>query len=414
MKLTDHQSAAMHSLLAAMTTQPLVSLAGPAGSGKTTLIRELYGNFNPRDVAIVTPTNKAAKVLRDKGLPATTLYVPFFAPEKVKGKGLRFNACCDMAAVPEGKIDFIDTIILDEGSMLNSWPLSKLQQMCRRLILVGDPHQLPPVNDRQHPRGKFNALRHTAVLSEVLRQTDGSPILELAGAIRSGDKYGDLLSRFQPEDAFVNTMAQDYPPQLIAFTNKERARLNRGVRRINGHRGPLPQPGERLICASNYSDILLNGTEVTLRNLEWDEHSPLATAWLIVDGVEKAVAATISMPYFLNDQPRGTTDALSEMLVDWRFRELEDTALGDALEEALKPRFGYAITAHAAQGSEYDSVAVLDQRDVMRAVQVEGVQAIPTDEFIRRWVYTAITRARHELIVAPTWWAGNVTMAEAA
>ena len=83
MKLTFEQHCAVQSL--AESNKSEMSLAGPAGSGKTTLIKALAEAFD--DVEICTPTNKAAFVLRSKGLEANTIFKTFFIPEIVENIG---------------------------------------------------------------------------------------------------------------------------------------------------------------------------------------------------------------------------------------------------------------------------------------------------------------------------------------
>ena len=67
------------------------------------------------------------------------------------------------------------------------------------------------------------------------------------------------------------------------------------------------------------------------------------------------------------------------------------------------------MTAHKAQGSEFDKVCVIDQRNViklMTAAAIErGEESLSPEELARRWIYTAVTRAKKELTIAGTWWA---------
>ena len=72
----------------------------------------------------------------------------------------------------------------------------------------------------------------------------------------------------------------------------------------------------------------------------------------------------------------------------------------------LEATFAYCLTAHKAQGSEWQDVVVFDQRSLIRKVAENDPRgALSPDEFARRWTYTAITRARKNLYWAPTWYA---------
>jgi len=82
MKLTDEQERALIQIQELREDGAKeIRFAGPAGTGKTTLIRQLLADLPGADIEVVTPTNKAAKVLRSKGVPASTLYSVFFTPE---------------------------------------------------------------------------------------------------------------------------------------------------------------------------------------------------------------------------------------------------------------------------------------------------------------------------------------------
>lgn len=422
MQLTPHQERAKATLIEALASgAPEVSLSGPAGSGKTTMAKQTLADLVDRvhDVAIVAPTNKAAKVLNDKGLFATTIHSQFFIADKQPGKKLKFYSAAEYVrrglALPEGKRDFAEIIAIDEASMLNSWVLGELRKMCNQLILIGDQHQLPPVNDLIMPAGYFNTRRHTAELSEILRQSEGSPILDLATAIRTGAPFEALMRQFFPIEAFSDVAAE--LPQFIAFTNKERARVNRLVRARHGLYGALPEKGEKVICASNYDDLLLNGTEATVASFEWNGTSRRASILLDVgrgDRVERR-EASICMLAFLNDLQNSQRAEYNDLMTDWERQLKNNPTAASFAEEDLVLRFGYCITAHAAQGSEYQDVVVIDQTSKLEwAGKQNGSKGMSADEFVRRWMYTAVTRARQNLIIAPEWWAANVSVGRAA
>lgn len=394
-----------------------VSLSGPAGSGKTTLMKsficELVDNVN--DVALVAPTNKAAKVLNDKGLFATTIHSQFFVSLEQRGRPPKFISAYEFTKtggkLPEGKRDFADIIAVDEASMLNSWVLGELRKMCDQLVLVGDPHQLPPVNDRQNPAGYFNSLKHTAKLTEILRQAEGSPILDLATAIRTGKPYDPTMRQFFPELGFADVAAD--LPQFIAFTNKERAKLNRLIRLRHGFSEALPSPGEKVICASNFDDRLLNGTEGLVVEFKWNGVSRLAEIDIEVgtgDHTEVRKANMCMLRFFQDLQP-GQRGQYDDLMIEWERQIKNNPEMG---AEDLVLRYGYCITAHAAQGSEYPSVVVIDQRGALRYAGEQSGNGMSADEYVRRWMYTAITRARKELVIAPEWWANGAVVGVAA
>lgn len=416
MELTQEQKTAV----AAITESPgrEAALAGPAGSGKTTLLKSIQDHYvglsgyddvedDISDVEVCTPTNKAAQVLRTKGVSANTLYKIFFMPEmvenlnssgKVVSRWLKFTPCNEYSgALPSGKRRHAEVIIVDEASMLQTWVVAKLRKMCNKLILIGDPHQLPPVKDKLIPGGYFNTLDHVAVLKTIHRQTEGSDILGLATAIRGeSPKVQSYINSFRPEMEFEDAVSNGY--QFIAFTNKERSRINTIVRKLLGRGGVLPEPGDKMISTDNFNDVLLNGTCFTCRSFEWEDQSK-RWARLTLELEDGTVQAPwIDMEYFFRDQLVSQTKGYAP----FGDRLTTDPAM-------LSVTYSYCMTAHKAQGSEWDKVAVIDQRNVIKimtdAAIARGENSLTGEETARRWIYTAVTRARKELIIAGQWWA---------
>jgi exodeoxyribonuclease-5 len=403
MNLTQDQSAAIDAVLDA---SDFAVLSGAAGTGKTTIISALVDAIDT-PVAVCTPTNKAAQVLQSKGIPAATFFKRFYYPEEILDRhgnpAVRFIPCKDAIASglvkPENlgdKLTFSDTIIVDEASMVTARMAREMKRMCNRLILVGDRNQLPPVNDPDNPAGYFCTKNPDYELTQVLRQGAGSPILELASAIRTKSPKAEALLRgFEPEAHFTEWAKGG--GTCISFTNKERQRINTAVRKILGFTSPLPQPGDRVIGTSNYSDTFLNGTPAIVLGFEWDGSSSLAEARLDLGDVTTNLL--VAMKPFLLDQPTHIQE---------RYR------IPDMPQElAASMTFGYCLTAHKAQGSEWPEVAVFDQRTTIRKMAANN-DGLPADEFVRRWLYTAVTRAREGLVFAPPWWAQSYTMGAAA
>jgi exodeoxyribonuclease-5 len=367
-----------------------VRAAGPAGTGKTTLIKQLLVDLDGSDVVVVTPTNKAAKVLRSKGVPAATLYSVFFTPEdEVRGGArsgsVRFLPNHELENLGPNKLDFADTIVVDEASMLQTWVLQHLRKMCNTLILVGDPHQLGPVNDRLNPDGYFVTARPHVELTTVMRQDADSPVLELATHIRGGRFPEGLVRTMAP----AGQVARWFSPEkkIIAFTNAHRKVINQVIRRVLGFEGVLPKPGDRLVCNDNHDAAILNGTELIVVQFAWKMPDLLGK---LVCTDEEGVTHTLdlNMGKFLRDLPDDSYPAA----------KLEHVIkAGLVLDEGLSFSYGYCITAHKAQGSEWDEVCVVDERFVLGKVD-------PTGSTARRWLYTAITRAAKTLVFADYRW----------
>lgn len=406
MDLTPSQERSLEAVLTAATArQKVISLAGPAGTGKTTMLQSIADEISS-DAVVVTPTNKAAAVLRKKGVPdAATLYSRFFTSyEEAPGK-IRFEPNYQVTESGRGlgpdKLDFADVILLDEASMLQTWLVQHLKKMCNTLVMIGDPHQLPPVGDRQNPDGYFCTRRHDAELTEVLRQGADSPILGLATDIRQGRLPPAKVQQFLPRQPFGTWY--DGSQKLVAFTNAHRRELNGWARQVLGIKGTLPKAGDKMVCNSTVSDHLFNGTEFVVREFHWKDKSHLAGLSLTTeDGVEMDVM--LDMVFFLEDLPAAAVP--EDILAAVRTARQASVAKGDETT-GISASYSYCITCHKAQGSEWESVCVVDERFVLGKVDPTGVTA-------RRWLYTAVTRARENLLFPDFRWFKSSTFARAA
>lgn len=403
MELTASQTAALETILEAVGNgDPLVSLSGAAGTGKTTLIKEL--NETLSESVVCTPTNKASQVLCSKGIDASTFYKKFYILEETVGGKPKFISCRrwlneKRGGLPDGKIDYAPVLIIDEASMVSSRSIDDMRRMCDTLILVGDHNQLPPVGDRDYPAGVFGSLRHNAELTEVMRQAEGSMILTLADALRQGDhRVGKMLKHFEPQESFQSLIHGG--TQMIAFTNKERQRLNHVARRVLGFDKPYPQKGDKMVVTNNFNDDFINGTVFTVLDFDWDGKLSFAEITIDYKDSGRPWSTTIDMQTFIGDQIGSQRTLLEEHL---KRPDREDDT------NRLEATFAYCLTAHKAQGSEWENVLVFDQRSVIKNVAEKDPRGtLSPDEYVRRWVYTAITRARKHLYWAPTWY-GQVT-----
>lgn len=399
MMLTLSQTAALEAILAKVEEGvPRLSLSGAAGTGKTTLIKVLTEALP--EAVVCTPTNKAAQVLCSKGIEATTFYKKFYILEETVDGKPRFINCKKYLAdgnkgLPDGKIAWADTLVIDEASMVTSRMLTEMQKMCGTLILVGDHNQLPPVGDRDYPAGVFGSLRHTATLTEVMRQEEGSLILTLADALRKDDpKVAKMLKHFEPQASFQSLVRGG--AQMIAFTNKERQRINHVCRMVLGFTQPYPQMGDKMVVTNNYNEDFINGTVFDVADFEWNQIDHYASITIALP-TGKLWTTTMNMLPFVGDQIGSQRTLLEETLQ----RPSQDDE-----DSRLEATFSYCLTAHKAQGSEWQDVLVFDQRGLIKKVAENDERgALSPDEFVRRWTYTAATRARKNLYWAPTWFA---------
>jgi len=252
-----------------------------------------------------------------------------------------------------------------------------LRRCASRILFVGDPFQLPPVDPAAERRGEvldfFERNRPDAVLTEIHRQAGESAVLAMATAIRNDEPFNgwnDSDCRYMEGCTAQDLAGAD---AIITGKNNTRRMINRAVRRENGYDGSLPGKGERLICLRNDRVTgLVNGVPgVTTSDAKVhpDAEEHVFKVDMLYDGRKVMKDVKIDTHAF-------------ELYRDARTRR-------DALIRSV-PRhefdFGYALTVHKSQGSEWDHVLVYD--DAMMAHK---------KLFRRRWAYTAATRAAKRL-----------------
>lgn len=316
-------------------------LAGFAGTGKTTLCTEVIKQL-PRPM-VCAPTGKAAQVLRDKGVEATTIHTLIY--EERKGVRVR---------VPHlaGK-----TIVVDEASMVSLQLLKDLCAFSLPVLFVGDGGQLEPIG----PNPQI-MKRPTFALTEIHRQALDNPIIRLSKAWREErpvpyweDPKGRLS--LQPLRCFNEHIHAGH--QIICGFNKTRMRINDEIRKKQ-KRSRRPEPGERIIILQNNTHFgVFNGQIVTIRKNYGDR-----------DGLYDLEVET-------DDRMR-----FSAPFVSKQFGEAKTLAVRP--KKILLADWAHALTAHKVQGSEFYSVLVKEE------IHSDWNQAC--------WRYTTTTRAKQRLI----------------
>lgn len=389
--------------------QQVFYLAGFAGSGKTTLARHLAEQCDGR-VLFCAYTGKAAHVLASKGCEgATTIHRLIYhqageAPDarmiqlwKDEVAGLRASGA-DHVNNPESltakrivelearikraeedkgrkgprfrlndesEVKLAELVIVDECSMVDERIGRDIESFGKPILVLGDPAQLPPVGGG----GYFTNRDPDVLLDEVHRQAQESGILRLATDIRNGrpigmGEYGsdtEVLPYGNPRLQDI-AMAVD---QVIVGRNRTRHASNAKLRRLRGFDKPIPMPGDRVVCLRNNHELgLLNGSMWTV------EHAT------DLDG-QTVLLELISAE---DERPIRVTSKAWLHHFQGREDELHFSIKRDCDEFA----YGYAITCHKSQGSQYDSVCVFDESSAFRDAGW-------------RWLYTAVTRAAQQL-----------------
>lgn len=457
-RITDALRAAGVDLVNGTTTPPregdasVMAVIGKAGSGKTLLLAALYraleeagvdivsGDYegkkrkDGRTLAILAPTNKAASVLRMRGVPATTihriLYTPVYDPQYEKiaewlaGNGER----PEMAELSETALDrayafyqtnksipgalaaaglkgsdFItgwkrrdeplDIGFVDEASMLDARQLDDLKEIFPNLLLFGDPAQLAPVNSTGGM--VFEALPEPSklVLHRIHRQDADNPILDLAHALADPalefHQFEQMIEDAAKRDDRVQ-WAQRVQVDLMArspvlvWRNATRIRLINAFRNVHGAPVDALLEGEPLIC---------DGIELPLKHRK--KRLDLEARGLI-KGAQVIYLGPGRKPGFSRLHVMGAEDPQisAASIVKIEKPDEEEPFIPFAANMGATFLHGAAVTIHKAQGSQWQDVQVFAP-DLYAAARMGRSEA--GQPLWKRLAYVAITRAEERL-----------------
>ena len=356
-------------------------MGGYAGTGKTTLMSLLQDKLNNATIAYCAYTGKAASVLRKKlnehnqdienNCSVSTIHSLIYKPKldehgQVKGWDKKPNIDADL-------------VVIDEASMIGQSVHEDLLSYGVPLLYVGDHGQLPPINE------SFNLMQDPMLRLETPhRFSENSPLIKLSmlarleGKIPFGefsDKVKKLpkseisknngdISNFVKSKSLLNGSAV-----IVCGFNKTRIGLNAKIRDHNEFTEHTPMIGDRVICLKNNkrSNVpLYNGAHGTVRHIIKNPHLDYARSVIEMDGVNE-------------DMFRGKM--LYGAFAKEKFNSYE-TGPGKEVFD-----YGYAITAHKSQGSEFEKVMVIEEgKYVWR-------------ENWNKWLYTAVTRSSDQLLI---------------
>ena len=382
----------------ASRTRPWFEVSGPAGSGKTTFVLECirYLDISLDDVLFAAYTGKAALALRISGVPGRTIHSIIYNPIIVNVRD-ELGQVVYSEGVPKTKIVFekrkqlepnIRLIVIDEGGMVETGMAKDLLSYGVPILVLGDLHQLPPV----FGSGIF-LQKPDAVFTKIMRQVEGSPIIYLSqlamyhAEIYYGNYGQNGEVRVIHKDEFLNdhhvaTQWLSWADMAICATNQMRDMLNKYVReRIQGITSNTATIGDKLICRQNHWDILLGG--------EFDDIALVNGLVGYCTGVNKNPKSRSSYME-IDFQPEFShTREFRGLPIDHKYLfspyNVRKTSGGMKTENILF-EFGSVITCHLAQGSQADKVLVF-------------VENWGDSDFFWKWLYTAITRAKKELVL---------------
>lgn len=401
MDLNAEQEAAVDMARKAANTKTVAVLAGPAGTGKTTSLRAICSALP--DSTIIAPTNRAAvRAQKLSGNAASTIHSWLYKPmESPRGVEFRRRPIAEVPMPPSG------LIIVDESSMIGPdiWRdiFEVLQFHDCGALLVGDPFQLPPVSNDDDEFSVFDGMFRENIeragwtfkrtdLIHVWRQAQESPIIRAATELRRypkdwqntlailenrpskdcADRYGyDFAHPRNIPARVLGLIESGIDHCVIAYTNDCRNSINKDVRKMRGFEGAEPQPGEPILIRRNSKIGVSNGEVVKCEGVTKDLSYGFPPSW------------------------RTTTVNGSKVIISL---DMMDGGAAPKANETrglpfpfLETNYGYAMTCHHAQGSEFDWVIVNWESVLMRVYSYPVMRA--------RWMYTAFTRSKTKLMI---------------
>jgi exodeoxyribonuclease-5 len=407
MKFSPQQDQALKAVASWYHTsdKQVFRLFGYAGSGKTTLAKHLAEGIDG-EVLFGAYTGKAAHVLKTKGcINAATIHSMIYRSKDKSKQRLKdlelelINLRNELSDLPQDivnantKVMSLEKeimkeadnsskpsftlnrdsvvkdaalVIIDECSMIDERMGMDLLSFKTPVLVLGDPAQLPPIGGAgfftEHVTPDF-------MLDEVHRQAAESPILRMATLVRNGKPLdiGDWGNNCRVHEKGTKLDPNDVMSfdQILTGKNVTRHMTNMKLRRLHGLHDPLPVPGDRLVCLKNNSEIgLLNGAIFMVKETDG-----------LIDG---KVHMNVNLEH-------------SDFSVAVQSLEHHFVGRGEELKkqywlkaEAHEFDYGYGLTVHKAQGSQWNSVCVFDESFCFKSSR-------------NRWLYTAITRAAEQI-----------------
>lgn len=431
-------------------TQVLI-ITGSAGTGKTTSIRKIIENLNHDEIPyyLLAPTGRAAQNLWNHvgdiaQVACQTIHSFLYQPsesDKNSEDIIRF----DIKDLP---IDSNAVVIIDEASMLSHETTGdadylqfgtnnlfddllaylQLNQSARKLILIGDTCQLPPINisksevlNPEFIQSKNLTIQHLH-LTQVFRQQNDSHLFSNIIQLRENLENNNFLKLpILPDNKEIITLSSDeaiekYLWQMknsifIAHSNQTVQEINLTVRELCGLSPQQLEKKEVLMLVKNslhQEKRYYNGDMFIVESVGKEESYSydikdidnkivkVYLNFLEVELTHKITGQYLNTKILANklwdDKPQPTREEIIALMINFRQRnpnltqgtsEYRRAIRQDSYFNAFFMRFGYALTCHKAQGGEWENVFINLYR-TNNDLKTKGGFT---------WLYTALTRA---------------------
>lgn len=405
MSLTIHQELVMNQIIDALQQgHRRIVLQGSAGVGKTYLVNEFIKRLD-RNVSFLTaPTNKALAVLRDKTNRSRNIsFSTLHSALKLKRK---FNA-------KTGELEFVQeynpkyppfkkckVLIVDEASMIDNVLLGYLEDYSFPIIFIGDSKQLNPVSLDDSP--VFNQHWLTFELTEIIRQGEGNPIIDLSRDISRIWGGKEDIRESSPGSYKGYTYTQDRDKiierlseaggsdelKYLAWKNDEVDSMNLSVRKnIYGQSPKMIEEGEVIVFNTPYGEDYYTNQELHVDSVEvYTDKFPVlgdTTVELKVYRINEEILVVHE------DSIKTYRDAAKKLKAETKKGVYSWPTYYKFVEQFADFKYNHAITIHKSQGSTYKDV-ILNVGDINKNYNSKEKQ---------RLLYTGITRASDLLIL---------------
>ena len=421
--------------------QSVFLLTGFAGTGKTSCLKALHHCATQIGYRVIflAPTGRAAKIIsKNTRQKAHTLHRQIYQPTQSS-----FSSVIEFKLRKNYRKNCL--FVVDEASMIGVTEKGKndrdllsdllqfvFEQESNKLVLVGDPAQLPPVGNplslalnQEILHYAYQLKIRSCQLTEVSRQKEGSGILYNATTLRQilsdPSKEFNFCSRpFQdtfllPEDKLMDGLAYSYDKfgicnsLLLCSTNQEAGIYNQKIRKNILRKTAAVEKGDLLMVSrNNYHALPGSSKSGFLANGEFAEVTDVLGEERL--GNFDFINLMIRLPDYPKQPPfigkilKETLFSSESSLGAIRNQELFKLILNkhkriksrsrqlkvlrqDPYLNALHVKYAYALTCHKAQGGQWDSVFIQTGFWRKRTCSSEKI----------RWLYTAVTRAIQEL-----------------
>ena len=365
-------------------TDLVFEFAGGPGTGKSFVLDFIikYLGINRNNIAPMAYTGAAAVNMRTKGLlNAGTIhswiYHTNISPRIDKSGNYimdeYFNRPKErLDFIPKVELEDIKLIIIDEAYMVPFEMKKDIEKFGIKIIACGDWNQLPPINSKP----AYLTNRNVHLLTKTMRQAENSNIVKLAYYVLNGfpisnGYYGDVLVINEDELTDQMIMSSDV---VICSKNSTREYYNNKIRELYGFHNKLPEYGERIICRSNNKYEVVEGINLANGLIGTVTNFPDVSGF---DG------KTFSMS-FKPDLLSSSFNIKASYKYFIASHQQKEALKYDKYLEGEKFEFGYCITSHLSQGSQFDNVIVIEE-PMMGNIN-------------NRLSYVAITRAKKQLI----------------